>query len=275
MGTSDIPNPVHRPSCVPDGRCSLGRSPNCNKLRDRFLLVQIGIFEKQRELRVALAARQSYCEIQTASFKRQILEKNARLRIARTNFAVATDDQNSAEAESHTKSALHKTMLIAYHREMKKCCDNQNELKSELCALKKIRGELINMKGKAGEVSVFITDCQVSPWQEDECSYTCGGGTLTKTRSVIVHPVGLGMKCPPLKLVESCNDELCPINCELEDWGGWSSCSAECGGGVMERSRSVKLEPEHDGQPCESTEEEQGCNIQSCDKDCELSEWGD
>merc|ERR1712127_913772 len=177
MGTSDIPNPVHRPSCVPDGRCSLGRSPNCNKLRDRFLLVQIGIFEKQRELRVALAARQSYCEIQTASFKRQILEKNARLRIARTNFAVATDDQNSAEAESHTKSALHKTMLIAYH----------NEMKTEICALKKIRGEFIKMEGQ----NVFITDCQVSPWQEDECSYTCGGGTLIKTRSVIVHPVGI------------------------------------------------------------------------------------
>merc|ERR1712045_602234 len=33
------------------------------------------------------------------------------------------------------------------------------------------------------------------------------------------------------------------------------------------------LEPAHDGEPCEPTEEELACNIQSCNGDCVLSEW--
>jgi len=42
---------------------------------------------------------------------------------------------------------------------------------------------------------------------------------------------------------------------------------------VIERSRTVKVEAAHGGEPCEALEEENACNIQSCDVDCELSEW--
>jgi len=78
---------------------------------------------------------------------------------------------------------------------MKECCDEQNALKSEICAITKIRGELYKMKG----VAMFITDCQVSDFTDGACSASCGGGTLTKTRSILVHPVN-GMACPPLEL---------------------------------------------------------------------------
>jgi len=43
----------------------------------------------------------------------------------------------------------------------------------------------------------------------------------------------------------------------------------------MERSRNVQVEPEHGGNPCDETEEEQACAMQSCDEDCKLSEWSD
>jgi len=88
-----------------------------------------------------------------------------------------------------------------------------------------------------------------------------------------VQPEGGGMECPPLRTEQGCNEEACPIDCKLDDWGGWSACSAECGGGVKERSRDVLIQPEHGGEPCEETEDAEGCNIQSCSVDCVLSEW--
>jgi len=81
------------------------------------------------------------------------------------------------------------------------------------------------------------------------------------------------MKCPPLQAEVPCNVAPCPVDCVLEDWSGWSSCSAECGGGVMERTKMVVVEAKNGGTPCEGTEEEQPCGMQSCDEDCVLSDW--
>lgn len=41
----------------------------------------------------------------------------------------------------------------------------------------------------------------------------------------------------------------------------------------MQRSRIVRTQPEHGGKACGATTHENQCNIQSCDKDCELHEW--
>jgi len=73
----------------------------------------------------------------------------------------------------------------------------------------------------------------------------------------------------------ACNVAPCPVDCVVEDWSGWSSCSAECGGGVMERTKKVVVEAKNGGTPCEGTEEEQPCAMQSCDADCELSDWSE
>lgn len=41
----------------------------------------------------------------------------------------------------------------------------------------------------------------------------------------------------------------------------------------MLRTRAVVVEPMHGGEPCGETSEAEGCNLQACDKDCELSDW--
>jgi len=94
-----------------------------------------------------------------------------------------------------------------------------------------------------------------------------------RSRSIITQPQGGGVPCPPLRALVSCNEQACPVDCHLNDWEGWSACSAECGGGVKERTRSVVVDPKFGGEPCEDTEEEEACNIQDCDEDCELAEW--
>merc|ERR1740122_845726 len=155
---------------------------------------------------------------------------------------------------------------------MTQCCDNQNEAKSQLCALAKIRGELLKMQNTS---YLDIVDCQVSEWMPQECSATCAGGTRMKSRSVLIQPQGGGMACPPLYDREPCNEDDCPVDCQVGDWGGWSSCSADCGGGVMQRERPVNVEPVNGGEACEQTSDTLSCHIESCDVDCVLSDWSE
>ena len=92
------------------------------------------------------------------------------------------------------------------------------------------------------------------------------------TRTIVTNPVG-GATCPLLAAQKPCNEHKCPVDCKVHDWDGWSACSAKCGGGLMERTRSVQVEPMHGGDPCGETSEAISCNLQACDKDCELSDW--
>merc|ERR1719367_2416488 len=195
---------------------------------------------------------------------------NTKLRDTQAKLAQCTEDQNQAELNAHHNAEQLQLTSTEFTKTMGECCDNQNEAKSQLCALDKIRGELLKMQNKS---YLDIVDCQVSEWRAQECSVSCGGGTRMKSRSVLIQPQGGGMACPPLYDREPCNEDDCPVDCVLEDWSGWSSCSAECGGGVMERSRNAKVEPANGGTPCESTEEEVACAMQSCDEDCTLSDW--
>jgi len=77
----------------------------------------------------------------------------------------------------------------------------------------------------------------------------------------------------PLAAMKRCNLQPCPVNCRLKTWSGWSKCSAECGGGVQQRLREVKLAMRFGGKPCSATSETKACNNQACEKDCTLSGW--
>lgn len=97
---------------------------------------------------------------------------------------------------------------------------------------------------------------------------------MKASRSIVVHPVG-GAACLPLTMTMECGEDECPIDCIIGDWTEWSSCSAQCGGGVVERARGIVREAAHGGEACGDTSETNPCNIQSCDADCSLSEWSD
>jgi hypothetical protein len=153
---------------------------------------------------------------------------------------------------------------------MKKCSANYIEYETQLCALKKIRGELYKMKGD-GHTGYF-QDCEVSKWAPEECTKICAGGEQKLSRNVLTHPNG-GAACLPLAAMRSCNDAPCPVDCKQDQWSGWSKCSADCGGGVQQRVRDVKIAMRYNGKPCGKQKETKACNIAACEKDCELTDW--
>ena len=54
-------------------------------------------------------------------------------------------------------------------------------------------------------------DCIWSDWTNSECSVTCGGGALTKTRTRSVVAQNNGQDCiGPTILQQPCNNQNCP-----------------------------------------------------------------
>ncbi|XP_065052775.1 thrombospondin type-1 domain-containing protein 7A-like [Rhopilema esculentum] len=70
----------------------------------------------------------------------------------------------------------------------------------------------------------------------------------------------------------------CPRNCELSEWGIWSSCPEECNGmAVQRRTRFTLAQAEHEGQSClesDSLQEFRSCPMKPCFT-VHVGEWGD
>ncbi|CEM31478.1 unnamed protein product, partial [Vitrella brassicaformis CCMP3155] len=120
------------------------------------------------------------------------------------------------------------------------------------------------------------TDCTVSDWSEwDKCSEECGGGTQSRTRTVVEPDQSGGAPCPELSEERACNEDPCAVDCEVGSWGNFSECSKSCGGGTRTRNRTVEVEPSDDGDQCPDLEETEECNTQPCKTDCTVSDWSE
>jgi hypothetical protein len=189
---------------------------------------------------------------------------------SQTKLAFATEKEASAGEKARTIAKENEELNADLIKQMKSCSNNYISFETELCALKKIRGELYKMKGDGH--NGFFQDCELDKWKPEECTKRCAGGEQKLVRSVLTHPDG-GAKCLPLAAMRSCNNQPCPVDCVLEAWSGWSKCSADCGGGVTQRLRDVKMAMRYGGKPCSASKETKPCNIKACEKDCELTDW--
>lgn len=249
-------------------KCSISSNPNCDYLRDKFLLMQTQIVDKADGMKESLFKLEAECAETRRNYEAQMIDIQMRLRDQQAALAEATKMMIEAEEQSR----LMGEQLVQLQRESKstqeQCNANLNSIAVELCGVKQIRQELYKME----MMRPFIQDCEVSDWIPDECSRTCGGGVQKLTRSVVV-PANMGSACPPLVMQRKCNEQQCPVDCKLEAWSGWSACSAECGGGIKQRVRATILRSAFGGQPCEATSESVSCNSASCDRDCRLASW--
>eukprot|EP01065_Artemidia_motanka_P028766 TRINITY_DN3437_c0_g1_i1.p1 TRINITY_DN3437_c0_g1~~TRINITY_DN3437_c0_g1_i1.p1 ORF type:complete len:1567 (+),score=470.06 TRINITY_DN3437_c0_g1_i1:61-4761(+) len=115
------------------------------------------------------------------------------------------------------------------------------------------------------DVSCTTSNCVVSGWSAwGVCSATCGGGTQTRTRTVVT---GSGTACPALSETQPCNTQGCtvvPIPCTVSAWGAWGQCSATCGGGTQARTRTITRAASNGGTACPPLQDSRSCNTQGC-----------
>lgn len=276
--TTQAAEPFHAPSgpCTKpkatdkkSARCTVAGA-NCLKIQERFLFIQSGMTDKKFDLSTELAKLESGCEVAKANLENQIDQYENRLVDEQTKLARWTTVQNTADEQRRLKTKEKDSLEADFTTMTATCHHNYLGFENEECGLKKIRGELTKMKTPGAPA--FFQDCEVSAWQPQECSVSCGGGTQMLMRSIVTHPDG-GVQCLPLERLQPCKLRQCPIDCRLEDWQSWSGCTAECGGGIMQRGRVVDQKPRHGGMPCGEVSEARSCNMQDCDQDCELSEW--
>jgi hypothetical protein len=255
--------------------CKLGPG-QCRILTERFLLIQAGVQDEYDELTDELEQLTEYCKDTEANLLAKISHNQKIKADCETQLAEATKKENGAAEDGRTTAKEHSMLDEKLKTKMKSCSKHYIDYEGELCALKKIRGEVYKLQsagsGTGNIGDYFFQDCSVSKWSAQDCSTSCGGGEQLLQRNVMVHPNG-GAACLPLQMVKTCNAQPCPVNCDLESWTGWSTCSADCGGGVMQRLREVKVAPKYGGRPCSATSETLSCNPQSCDKACVLTDW--
>lgn len=137
-------------------------------------------------------------------------------------------------------------------------------------------------------------DCVVGSWSAmGSCSKTCGVGTRSRERLVLVMPKHGGKACPG-KLVKTddwrgitvkgnsgwrnvqryvCDAGPCPVHCEVSAYSQWGSCSKSCGGGKRTRTRTITKEERNGGSRCPRLVDEESCNSKGCPVDCKMNAW--
>ncbi|WAR06181.1 CADN-like protein, partial [Mya arenaria] len=114
------------------------------------------------------------------------------------------------------------------------------------------------------------------------CTEDCGGGTKTRTRTCTnPQPENGGADCSALGAASEtadCNTQACPIDGGYSDWGSYSVCTEDCGGGTKTRTRTcTNPQPENGGADCSAlgaASETADCNTQACPIDGGYSDWG-
>ena len=118
-------------------------------------------------------------------------------------------------------------------------------------------------------------DCVVASWSTfGACTHSCGGGMQTRSRAVLAHSAHGGLGCPLVSDRRVCDEQPCPLDCSVHQWGAFSQCTQSCGdAGTKMRWRETNYVARFGGKPCPATKETVPCNI-PCPKHCETSMWG-
>uniref|UniRef100_A0A4W3IKP0 Adhesion G protein-coupled receptor B3 n=1 Tax=Callorhinchus milii TaxID=7868 RepID=A0A4W3IKP0_CALMI len=114
-----------------------------------------------------------------------------------------------------------------------------------------------------------------SPWSL--CSFTCGRGQRTRTRSC-VSPQHGGRSCDGAETqTKICNIALCPgtsIDGQWKEWSLWTECSVTCSNGTQQRTRQCTAAA-HGGSECRGHwAESRECFNLECTENGKWNPWG-
>ncbi|XP_072106603.1 adhesion G protein-coupled receptor B3 isoform X2 [Mobula birostris] len=111
-----------------------------------------------------------------------------------------------------------------------------------------------------------------SPWSL--CSFTCGRGQRTRSRSCISPQYG-GRACDgPESQTKMCNIALCPVDGQWKEWSPWTDCSVTCSNGTQQRTRQCTAAA-HGGSECRGHwAESRECFNSECTENGKWNPWG-
>merc|ERR1719498_1131967 len=147
-------------------KCTLAGSPQCPKMQERFLLIQTGIQDERDDLLGEIKKMQTNCDDTKDTLQTQIADDESTLGNAQTKLAAGTEKEANAGEQGRQSSKQFEDMNGDLKRTMSTCSANYITFETELCALKKILGEIYKMKG--GGKALFV-DCSVTKWEAEEC----------------------------------------------------------------------------------------------------------
>ncbi|XP_057298019.1 SCO-spondin-like isoform X2 [Hydractinia symbiolongicarpus] len=109
------------------------------------------------------------------------------------------------------------------------------------------------------------------------CSESCGHGTQERTRSCTnPAPAHGGLNCSEdVSQTRACKIKECPVDGKFSEWGAFAACSATCGGGVEQRTRTcTNPAPAHGGKACVGGKKEtRACKVKECPVDGGFTTW--
>ncbi|KAI4895283.1 hypothetical protein NFI96_000261 [Prochilodus magdalenae] len=110
-----------------------------------------------------------------------------------------------------------------------------------------------------------------SPWSL--CSSTCGRGYRDRTRTCKPPQFGGDACLGPEKQTKFCNIAVCPVDGVWNEWSAWSSCSATCSNGTMQRTRECNG-PSYGGSECQGEWlQTRDCFLRECPVDGRWQQW--
>ncbi|XP_072264584.1 adhesion G protein-coupled receptor B3 isoform X4 [Pyxicephalus adspersus] len=111
-----------------------------------------------------------------------------------------------------------------------------------------------------------------SPWSL--CSFTCGKGQRTRTRTCTPPQYGGRLCGGPEIQHKPCNIALCPVDGLWQEWSSWSQCSVTCSNGTQTRQREC-TPASHGGSDCKGPySETRECHNQECTANGQWNQWG-
>lgn len=264
-------------SCNPD------ETPDCALLHDKLSLMWGEFKDKVDELTMEMMKNEFEFSEVKSNLNNQIkllVKSKARfaqlLAESRSNLAA---DRTELKEKYRQKEKLDKQ----YYTYMAACKKRiQWIMYQDMCAIKIVRNAV--MENSTVCPSAEIQDCDMDAWIPESCSVSCDdscdpnqpfkcGGWQKMVRKPVVPHDECGIRCPLAEKFKRCGQFLCPINCHMSSWSGWSKCTAECEGGLQSHTRSILVKPKNGGNPCNTVEESRACNTMSCDRNCKLQRW--
>merc|ERR1740138_327226 len=135
------------------------------------------------------------CDETKKTLESSITQDNSLLSSAQTKLAASMEKEASAGETGRQVAKENQQYNDDLVKTMKTCSTNYADFETDLCALRKIRGDLFK-KMKPGHPG-FFQDCEVSPWTPETCTKECAGGDQKLSRNIMTPKNG-GCKCLPL-----------------------------------------------------------------------------